>query len=327
MPRIPDLLVGHEKEQALLLGDIAKNNVSHAYLFSGPEHLGKLTIAQWFGMCLLCEGKSPDQYKIVKEQVERFIHPDFLCLDELWIDKINDDWTKLALSSNTPQQHRSKGTTAKSDVISIDDIHAIANRLQETSESQYFVCIIRGVERMHAEASNALLKILEEPPPRVVFILTTDNQKLLLPTIISRVRLLRFHPVPRAALEPLIAKEDEEDAAFALHIAQGAPGMLVRLLRDPELLRTHRQIHAQARQFWQAKTPRDRLAWIMANIEKSATPETMLLHLALTLQEHSDPVFRALAARAYADLLQRLETNAHKGLLFQRFALAIGKPE
>lgn len=326
MPRIPELIVGHDKERGRLLADITSGNVSHAYLFSGIPHLGKLTIAQWFGTLLLSEGVDPSLRPRVKEEVERFIHPDFLCLDDLWIEDVNDDWTVIGKSSNTPQQHRSKAPAARSDTISIEDVRALTDRLHETGGSRYSVCVIRGIERMQTAAGNAFLKILEEPPPRVVFILTTDNLKLVLPTVASRVRLLRFSPVSRTEFEPLITEHDEEDAAFAVHIAQGAPGMLVRLLSDPELLRTHRQIHAQAKQFWQARGLKDRLSWLMTSMEKSKTPEIVLLHLGLTLREHPDPVFRSLSARAYADLLQRLETNAHKGLLFERFALAIGAP-
>lgn len=324
MPRIPETIVGHEKERGRLLGDIASNNVSHAYLLAGAPHLGKLTIAQWFGTLLLSDDISPELRPRVKEEVERFIHPDFLCLDDLWIEDVNDDWAVIGKSSNTPQQHRSKAPAAKSDTISIEDVRALTDRLHDTGASRYRVCIIRGVERMQTAASNAFLKILEEPPPRVVFILTADNMNLVLPTIVSRTRLLRFAPVARKDLSPLITTSDEEDAAFAVHIAQGAPGMLVRLLSDPELLRTHRQLHAQANQFWQAGTAKDRLAWLIGVTDKSKEPENVLLHLALTLREQPDPAFRARSARVYAELLQRLETNAHRGLLFERFALAIG---
>lgn len=324
MPRIPEVIVGHEKERGRLLGDIASGNVSHAYLFAGAPHLGKLTIAQWFGMLLLSDDVAPELRPRVKEEIERFIHPEFLCLDDLWIEDVNDDWAKIGMSSNTPQQHRSKAPAARSDTISIEDVRALTERLHDTGAGRYLVCVIRGVERMQVAAANAFLKILEEPPARVVFVLTTDNLNLVLPTILSRARLLRFSPVARKELVPLIAGHDEEDAGFAMHIAQGAPGMLVRLLEDPELLRTHRQIHAQANQFWQTRSPKDRLAWLIGSVDKSKEPETVLLHLALTLREQPDPVFRAKAAKVYAKLLERLQTNAHRGLLFERFALAIG---
>lgn len=326
MPRIPDVIVGHDKQKGELLRDIASGNVAHAYLFTGAPHLGKLTIAQWFGTLLLSEHVAPEMRGRVKQEIEKFIHPEFLCLDDLWIEEVNEDWAVIGKSSNTPQQHRSKAPAARTDTISIEDVRALAERLHETGAGPHLVCIIRGIERMQSAAANAFLKILEEPPSRVVFLLTTDNVNLVLPTVLSRVRVLRFSPVTRKDMEPLVDGQDESDAAFALHIAQGAPGMLTRLLEDPELLRTHRQMHAQAKQFWQSTTLKDRLAWLTGVMEKTKSPDLALLHLGLTLREYPDPLFRAKTAGAYADLLEKLETNAHRGLLYERFALAIDHP-
>lgn len=323
MPRIKEDIAGHDKERGLLLKDIADRNVSHAYLFAGAPHLGKLTVAQWFAWLLLCEGVEPSERMRVKADLERFIHPDFLCLDDLWIEEVNDDWAVISKSSNAPQQHRSKAPAAKTDTISIEDVRALTERLHDTGDSRYFVCIIRGVERMQAAAANAFLKILEEPPPRVVFVLTTDNLSSVLPTVVSRTRLLRFSPLTRKQMAPVLAGHDEEDASFIMHIAQGAPGMAVQLLSDPERLRMHRQYHAQARQFWQTASLKDRLSWLMAAADKKGDPEAAVFHLALTLREMPDPVFRAKAAGVYAELLRQLETNAHRGLLLERFALAI----
>lgn len=324
MPHFPDVIVGHEKERGQLLQEVAGGNVSHAYLFLGAPHLGKLTVAQWFAHLLLSDHVAPEARARVRTDMEKFIHADFLCLDALWIEDMQDDWTEIAKHSNAPQHHRSKAPAAKTDTISIEDIRALTERLHDTADGPRFVCIIRGVERMQTAAANAFLKILEEPPSRVVFILTADNPNAVLPTIISRTRVLRFSPVARKEMAPLLQGKDEEDVHFAWHIAQGAPGMMVTLLRDPELLRTHKQMHAQARHFWQASSLKDRLAWLMEAADaKKGDPDAALLHLALSLREHPEPTFKARAAVAYAELLRHLETNAHRGLLLERFALAI----
>lgn len=323
MPKIPESIVGHEKQCGQLLADIASKNVAHAYLFTGAEHLGKTTVAHWFAHLLLSEGREPSNKAQIRREMEKFIHADFLCLDDLWIDGKNDDWAVIAQSSNAPQHHRSKKPPAKSDTISIDDIRALTDKLQETSNSTYFVCIIRGIERMNAEAENAVLKMLEEPPPRVVFILTTDNINTVLPTTISRTRILRFSPLTYTQMQPLVTGEDEDDVRFAAHIAQGAPGMMVRFLQDPELLRHHRQTHAQARHFWQAPSLKDRLSWLMTAADKKGDPASVLFHLGLTLREQPNLLFRAKATRTYAELLKNMETNAHHGLLLERFTLAI----
>ncbi len=319
-----DDIIGHTKERGALLADIAHGNVTHAYLFSGAPHLGKMAVAKWFARELLTDHLPAEARPPVKEQIDRFIHPNFLCLDDLWIEDVNDDWNKLALSSNVPQQHRSKAPVAKTDTISIEDVRALTDRLHETSDSPHFCCIVRGMERMQPAAANALLKILEEPPSRVVFILTTDQPNALLPTIISRTRMVRFSPLRRTELLPILEGRDDDDAAFALHVSQGAPGKLISLLSDAEALRATKQLHSQAKRFWQATTLKERLEWLMqAGDDKQGTDE-LLLHLSLTLREQPDLPSIPMRSQALHELVKNLKTNAHRGLLLERFALAVG---
>lgn len=323
MPVIPDQIIGHEHICASLLQDIATDNVSHAYLFTGAKHLGKFTVARWFALRILADGRPPSALGEIKDQVERLIHPDLLVLDMLWIEEDQDDWKLIGQYSNVQQQHRSKAPVAKTDSISIEDVRALSDRLSETGSSTHLCCLIRSVERMQPAAANAFLKMLEEPPPRVVFILTAESDHAVLPTIVSRSRVIRFHPLSPAALQQLVSGHDEDDAAFALHLAQGAPGTLQSLLRDPDLLRSKKQIHAQAKQFWQSRSLQDRLRWLMTFADAGKDVGELLLHLALALREHPDDAHRGKFMRAYADLLDGLRTNAHRGLLLERFALAV----
>lgn len=323
MPRIPDVIAGHAKQQGDLLADIAHHNIAHAYLFSGPEGIGKTTVARWFAWRLLVEHLPPEQAMPVRQQMEKFINPDFLCLDDLWIEEVNEDWSVIGQSSNVPQQHRSKDTPSRTDTIGIDDLRAIAERLQATGDSPYMCCIIRGIERMQPTAATSFLKILEEPPSRVIFILTTDSPTTLLPTIVSRTRTLRFAPLKKEEMITLLDGRDDDDAGFALHIAQGAPGTLRRLLEDPDLLRASKQLHSQAKQFWQTTSLKDRMSWLMKATEKKQTIDDVLMHLGLTLKEYPDARKRSELVRAYSKLARELTTNAHKALILERFALAV----
>ncbi len=323
MPQIPEDIAGHTKQRGELLKDIASGNVAHAYLFSGPGNIGKTTVARWFAWRLLVDHLPPDQAESVRIQMEKFIQPDFLCLDALWIEEVNEDWTVIGQSSNVPQQHRTKDTPARTDTIGIDDLRMLSERLQATGESPHVCCIIRGIERMQPTAATSFLKILEEPPSRVVFILTTDSLTTLLPTILSRVRTLRFAPLKKNEMIPLLQGCDNEDAGFALHIAQGAPGTLIRLLDDPDLLRGSKQLHSQARQFWQTKSLKDRLSWLLKAAEKKQLIDDVLMHLGLTLKEYPDAAKRTKMVRAYSVLARELTTNAHRALIMERFALAV----
>src|SRR3989338_672886 len=167
-------ILGHRPQLAALETDLAQGNVVHAYLFSGAPHLGKFTIAKHFGRQLLCDGRSGEECAAITDQIDRLLHPDFLVIDQLWIEDVCEDYSVIAQSSNVPQQHRAKDPPAKTDTISIDDIRAVQDRLHDVGSGRYRCCLIRSVERMQTTAVSALLKILEEPPEGVVFLLTTQ---------------------------------------------------------------------------------------------------------------------------------------------------------
>jgi DNA polymerase-3 subunit delta' len=324
MPSIPEI-VGHEKQCGQLLADIAHHNVSQAYLFVGPKHIGKFTIARWFAWRLLVDGKAPSEQAALRDQVERLIHPDMLSLDTLWIENVQEDWGTISATSNIPQQHRAKNPTAKTDTIGIDEVRLLHDRLLATGSSSHLCCLIRSVERMPPATANAFLKILEEPPPRVVFILTAESTRSLLPTVVSRTRVMQFHPLSAAEMRPLLADQDDEDGAFALHLAHGAPGTLLSLLQNPEALRVSKQLHAQTKQFWRARSAHERLNWIMPFADQKTNMTDLLRHLGATLREHPDHHRKAAWTAAYIDLAEALRSNAHRGLLLERFTLAVTK--
>jgi len=325
MPTLSETIVGHKKQQAQLLHDIAKDNVAHAYLFSGHEHIGKSTIARWFTVELFASTKTTEEKKLIGTQVERLIHPDFLALDMLWIEGIHEDWTEISRFSNVQQKLRSKAPTAKTDSISIDDVHFLIDQLHETPQGAHHCCLITNVERLHREAANALLKIIEEPPSRVVFLLTTSDQRSLLPTLTSRTRTILFDRVPRALLTTLIDSENQDEEELLLHLSNGAPGTLRLLQEDPEALRYAKQLHTRARSFWRTTSLSERLSLILPAQESRTSAEEFLLHLALTLREHGSIEERASWVPEYTQLVKALQTNTNRGLAFEAFTLAVSR--
>jgi DNA polymerase III delta prime subunit len=242
-------------------------------------------------------------------------------LDQLWIEEVCEDWEVIAQTSNVPQQHRSKKPAARTDTISIDDIRALQGRLNETSRGRYRCCIIRSVERMQAEAANALLKILEEPPSALVFLFTTQTFSSLLPTIVSRMRVLRFQPLPHEEIIPLLEGVADDDQQFILHIAQGAPGIVQRLKNDPEALRLHRLTHTKAVSFWRSRVLKERLQILEPLAERGEEADQLLLHLSLALREQ--PLYGQEHVQALHALAAGLKTNAYRPLLAQQFVLSI----
>lgn len=313
-------ILGHEEIRRELTSDLSSGNVSHAYLFAGPRNLGKMMLARQFAFQLLSAGADATMVEHIRHDCENLNHPDLFVLDQLWIAEQCDDWSVIAQTSNAPQQEREK-RKSKTDTISIEDIRALQVRLQETAGGRYRCCIIRSAERLQAEAANALLKILEEPPAPLVFIFTTQALSSLLATVVSRMRVLRFHPLGHRELLPLLEGVPEEDRQFILHLAQGAPGIVHQLKGDPELLRMHRLVHTKAISFWRTKSLKERLQILEPLTERGEEAEQLLLHLALALREHG-PVSREFVG-ALSVLTSGLRTNAHRGLLARRFALCI----
>ena len=315
-------IIGHARQREQLLNDIANDNVAHAYLFTGPPHVGKATIARWFARELLTRGLGEKAKAQALHQIDRLLHPDFLSLDQLWIEEVSEDMDIIAKTTNIPQDHRSGNRVMRTDTIGIEDVRVLQDKLFETGMGALRVCFIRSVERMQDEASNALLKILEEPPPGRVFLCTTQNVAQLLPTVVSRMRVMHFRQLPEQDLLPMVRDVSEDDRQFLLHVAQGAPGMLLRLTEDPDLLRAERLLHGRALQFWTAERPLDRLKALEPMHERGLEADRFLLHLGLTLREIR-PAAASLMAQAFADLLRDLETNVQRQLAAQKFALNV----
>ncbi|MFH0851642.1 MAG: hypothetical protein V1876_02735 [Candidatus Peregrinibacteria bacterium] len=319
MPRPRDF-VGHDAVLKELELDVVSGNVSHAYLFAGPRHLGKMMLARWFATELLSVGQPEEALEHIEHDCERMTHPDLFILDQLWIAEQCEDWAVIAQTSNAPQQVREK-KGVKTDTIGIDDIRSLQERLQETATGQYRCCIIRSAERLQAEAANALLKILEEPPAPLVFVFTAQAFSALLSTIVSRMRVIRFHPLSQRELTPLLKGVEDEDRQFILHLAQGAPGIVHELKEDPETLRSHRLVHSKAVSFWRTRSLKERLQILSPLLERGTKADQMLLHLALALREQSPSA--PSSAQALCELAAGLHTNAHRGLIVQRFGMRV----
>jgi DNA polymerase III delta prime subunit len=318
MSSIPEI-IGHERERSQLTEDIAKGKVSHSYLFSGKKHLGKFTIAKWFATELFTHGKNETEKREIMHLIDRNMHPDLLTLDQLWIEDICTDWNIIARSSNISQEKRAK-RKVKTDTIGIDDVRELQYRLHETSQTGRTCCLIRSIERLNLEAANALLKILEEPPPSVTFCCTTESLSSLPQTIVSRMRIVNFSPVRSADLKPLLARFAEDDRPFLLGIAQGCPGIIIRCKEDVSRLRTYRQDHIAAHSFLEAHSLLSRLQQMTTALEKK-TSSDVLQHLFLHLQqnmrsEDERKVKEALrTAKELLKLMHTLESNTHRHLL------------
>ncbi|MBC7235486.1 MAG: DNA polymerase III subunit delta' [Chloroflexi bacterium] len=208
-------VIGHTWAVDLLRRSLAGGRLAHAYLITGPEHIGKTHLALEFAAALVCEGDDAPCHRCVAcGQVAQGQHPDVLQVEpdgsHFKIDQVRGLQYDLALSPR---------------------------------EAKRRVCILTNFERATTEAANALLKTLEEPPPHVVLIVTATDASLLLPTIVSRCQLLALRIVPRPLIEEALL-ERTEDAALARllsSLAGGRVGWALEALVQPDLLQQRQE--------------------------------------------------------------------------------------
>jgi len=222
-------IIGQDRVIRLLRRTITNHKVAQAYLFYGPDGVGKLTTALYYGMALNCHavidkrpcGVCPSCHKFLELE-----HPDLIYLfptpvinftkdGEVIEKKAYDEYlTYLESRKQTPWRKHYFSTNAE---IRIEMVRTMEQRLELTiHEAQYRLCLIEDADQMNDNSYSAFLKTLEEPPPNTVIILTTSNLNRVLPTIVSRCQPICFgaisadliarHLTSRFQVEPVLAK-------------------------------------------------------------------------------------------------------------------------
>ena len=124
-------------------------------------------------------------------------------------------------------------------MIKVDQIRDLQRSLILTPyEAKYRIALLLNFQRANANAQNALLKTLEEAPRKVILLLTADSAESLLPTISSRCEILRLRPTSIASLTSALEERENlshEKAELIAHIANGRPGIAMRMAHDPKM--------------------------------------------------------------------------------------------
>lgn len=211
-------IIGHTRQISELQRDIENGTVHHAYLFAGPRSVGISFVARIFASHLQAGNADAE---MIFQQIEKSSHPDIITLNAL------------------------------EPTLKIEVIRDVIDRMNTTFQSPYHICIIDDIARMTHGAANAFLKLLEEPPERTVFIMTTSRINAVLPTILSRVKLMRFSDIAPEMLHEYIRSQVPEmsrtrtDRMIALSDLR--PGRLIQFLHDPKLLERFEKIYEETR--------------------------------------------------------------------------------
>jgi DNA polymerase-3 subunit delta' len=307
-------LIGQDRALAALDSALARGALHHAYLFSGPAGVGKATAARLLaqaGNCL-AEGDRPCGECLACRKIARGTHPDVIALAEERVMVKAGRWEP-------------RGGRAPSKDIVVDQVRDLVDHrlAMKRVEGRHRFVLVDPADAMNAQAQNALLKTLEEPPDGTTLVLVASRPDALLPTIRSRCARVTFSPIPDALVAERLVElgRTQDDARRVASLASGSLGRALAL--DPGALAARQGLVAAAA----ALDPGDASGWIAyareAGKDREAARETCeLLRIwlrdvlavqaagagaPLALGDLADATRSAAAALGPAEVLRRVE--------------------
>lgn len=305
-------IIGHQKQIQYLLKDVEQGTLKQSYLFTGPEKIGKFTVVRRFTKMLQCPTQGCNNCPIC-HQIDNGTHPDTIILKD---DTVGES-------------------------IKVDEIREIIRRTTMTFDSPYYIVCIENIERITDEGLNAFLKTLEEPPPHVLFLLTTINKDKILPTILSRVCTIELGGIKQKDLlhyleyqYPTIPPSTIETI---VQISLDRPGLAIEMMEHKDLYIARKELYDSLKKLLYTSNLSERLHFIDQLTSTKDTLELrrnikdvleVLLHLlhrsfSPTIQENKqEPVIKLIATMEQIQwTISQMENNINKKLLLEHLML------
>ncbi|MFE4107014.1 DNA polymerase III subunit delta' [Almyronema epifaneia] len=238
-------LIGQSQAIELLESAVAQQHVAPAYLFVGPEGVGRSLAASAWAEQLLSPTKSPSS---LRHRIQQRNHPDLLWVEPTYLHQgkrlTATEAMDIGLRRKSPPQ------------IRLEQVREISRYLSRPPlEAERAVVVIEQAETMAESAANGLLKTLEEPG-RATLILLAPDRSALLPTLVSRCQQVAFRRLSAAEMQQVLTQSGQAEILAhpeILAIAQGSPGQAIaswqqRQAIPAELLQALRQPPATLRQ-------------------------------------------------------------------------------
>ncbi len=230
----PDLF-GHEQVEKQILDLFEKKTLPHAMVFSGPMGIGKTTMAFRLARFLLSQKAEEEEGGLFG-----FDEPP-APKDTMYIMPDNATFSRVASGGHPDLRYverpldEKKGT--RKGVVDVESVRAIAPFLRmKSAEGGWRVVIVDEADMMNRNAQNAILKILEEPPPKALLILICNRLGAMLPTIRSRCRTFHFAPLDSATMATLLKRASPSTAMSEITLlstlSDGSAGRALSLLEE-----------------------------------------------------------------------------------------------
>jgi len=210
------MIIGHQKQWQFLRKSAETQRLSHAYLFLGPAHLGKRTLAKEFIKSLNCQKKqeTPCQTCWPCQALEKETHPDLIL--------IKPEGKEIKISQIRNLQY----------VLS-----------HRPHSSSFKTAILEEAEKMNQESQNSLLKTLEEPSNNTLLFLISAYPEMLFPTILSRVQKIKFSQVGKSEIKRFLKNRRISSAEIEqiASLSFGKPGLAMEFSKNTENFRKEDQ--------------------------------------------------------------------------------------
>lgn len=234
-------ILGQEHIKSHLTKSADNGRVPHAQLFVGPEGSGTLSMAIAYAQYILCKNKNAENIGGLEPcnlKFNNFSHPDLhFAFPVTTSEKIKskpvsnfylEEWRQLLNRQpygNLFDWYRLLGVENKQGQIGVEEAYEIVKALSlKAYEGGYKVMLIWMAEKMNTAAANKLLKLIEEPPNKTVFILIAEDEEQIISTIKSRCQLLHFPPLSEEDIKNALIKNFSLEASVATKIARQANG-------------------------------------------------------------------------------------------------------